>query len=59
MEEEFPSIYCPKCGHCGEIGCCGVETFFNNHVRGKTDCLYEEEIISEIIEMLDFYKEKK
>ena len=41
--------YCKVCGHCGWIDCDGVEQFLNEHVRGKTNCAYEEEIIKQII----------
>lgn len=53
LEEDIPSPYCKKCGHCGEIGCCGITTFLENHVRGKTDCMYEDEILDEIEEWFD------
>lgn len=52
----WDTVYCPVCGHCGEVGCCGVEVFFDKHVRGKTNCLYEEAILEEILEMLEDYK---
>ena len=57
MEEDL-DLYCPKCGHCGEIGCCGIAGFLEKHVRGKTDCPYEEEILDEMIEMFEYYKER-
>ena len=55
-QEDLDEIYCPVCGHCGEIGCCGVEEFLNKHVKGKTNCLHEEKIIEELLEMLEDYK---
>lgn len=57
LEEDIPSPYCEKCGHCGEIGCCGITTFLENHVRGKTDCMYEDEIIDEIEEWFDMQED--
>lgn len=50
-EEE--GFYCPGCGGCGYIGCCGVREFLNNHVVGKTDCTVEQLFVNEIIEMYD------
>lgn len=44
--------YCPKCGGCGYVGCCGIKDFFDEHVRGKTDCPYEEIFLSEIEAMV-------
>ena len=58
LEEDIPSPYCDVCGHCGEIGCCGVSCFLENHVRGKTNCRYEDEIIDEIEEWFDMEGEK-
>jgi hypothetical protein len=52
-EEEF---YCKHCGTCGYVDCCGVEDFLNAHVKGKTNCLYEPLIISEIMEL---YQDRK
>jgi len=49
-------IYCKTCGGCGEVGCDGIESFLNKHIKGKTDCLYEESYITDIIE---FYKQDK
>lgn len=47
MAEEYSS-YCPDCGHCGFIDCDGVESFLEQHVRGKTTCQYEDMVIEEI-----------
>ena len=58
-EDDIPSTYCPICEHCGEIECCGVATFLENHVRGKTNCMYEDEIIDEIEEWFEMQKEEK
>lgn len=41
-------VYCPVCEHCGETGCCGFIGFLEKHVRGKTDCLYEDVILDEL-----------
>jgi hypothetical protein len=54
IDREKDEIYCKICGGCGEVGCDGIATFLHKHVRGKTDCLYEESYIEDIIEM---YKE--
>lgn len=45
-------IYCPECGHCGETGCCGFIAFLEKHVRGKTNCLYEQEILNDLEEWI-------
>lgn len=44
-EEE---IYCRECQGCGEVGCDGISSFLETHVRGKTNCLYENEFIEDI-----------
>lgn len=59
MEDDIPSPYCEKCGHCGEIGCCGIKSFLEEHVRGKTNCRYEDEILDEIEEWFEMQKEEK
>lgn len=43
-------IYCKVCGGCGEVGCDGIKSFLEKHVRGKTDCLYEDSFINDIEE---------
>lgn len=43
-------VYCPVCGHCSYIGCCGIRSFLKKHVLGKTNCQYERNILNEIIE---------
>lgn len=45
-------IYCPKCDHCGETGCCGFIGFLEKHVRGKTDCIYEDQILDDLEEWI-------
>lgn len=45
-------VYCPTCDHCGETGCCGFVGFLEKHVRGKTNCLYETEILNDLEEFL-------
>ena len=47
------SLYCPKCGGCGYIGCDGIRTFLKKHVEGKTDCTEEASFIQEIIEYVE------
>lgn len=49
-EEE---IYCPECGGCGYIGCDGIKSFLETHVKGKTNCLNEAIFIDEIIEYFE------
>lgn len=49
-------VYCPRCGSCGEEGCCGIERFLNTHVKGKTTCLHEEQMIEEIINAFNTLK---
>ena len=56
-EEEFESPYCEVCGHCGEIGCCGIRNFIEEHIEGKTNCKNEAYIIQELIDLCD-YKDK-
>ena len=51
-KENF-SMYCPKCGGCGYIGCCGIKGFLEKHVKGKTDCQEEASFISEIISYIE------
>lgn len=45
-------VYCPVCEHCGETGCCGYIGFLEKHVRGKTDCIHEEEILNDLEEWI-------
>ena len=51
--EEFESPYCKICGHCGYIDCCGIIGFLDKHVKGKTNCEHEEQIIKEMIWLFD------
>lgn len=46
MEDDY---YCKVCEGCGEVGCDGIRGFLEKHVRGKTDCKYENEFIEDII----------
>lgn len=41
--------YCPECGSCGYTECCGIESFLEKHVAGKTNCIHEEQIVREIL----------
>lgn len=43
-------VYCKICRGCGEVGCDGIKSFLEKHVRGKTDCLYEDSFINDIEE---------
>ena len=49
--DENDSPYCHECKGCGEVGCDGIQTFLNKHVRGKTNCTYEESYIEDIVEL--------
>lgn len=40
------SVYCKKCGCCGEIDCCGLEKFLSAHTR---KCKYHEWYVREIL----------
>lgn len=53
--EESP--YCEICGHCGEIGCCGIRNFIEEHIEGKTNCKNEGIIINELIDLCDYKDE--
>ena len=55
--EENESPYCEICGHCGEIGCCGIESFIENHIKGKTNCKNESAIIEEIKSICEYETE--
>lgn len=57
MSEEFESPYCEVCGHCGEIGCCGIRNFISEHIEGKTNCKNEDIIINELINLCDYKDE--
>ena len=54
-KEESP--YCEICGHCGDIGCCGIINFVENHIKGKTNCKNEDSVIKEIIDICDYETE--
>lgn len=54
LYEEDESSYCEVCGHCGEIGCCGIKNFLSEHVEGKTNCKNEDVIIQEIIDLCEY-----
>lgn len=56
-EEEYESPYCEVCGHCGEIGCCGIRNFIEEHIKGKTNCKNEDIIINELIDLCDYKDE--
>lgn len=48
-DDDLHEPYCSECGGCGFIGCCGIERFLENHVKGKTTCRNEGVFIEEII----------
>ena len=39
---------CPGCGGCGEVGCDGIDGFLDSHIKGKTDCIYEDAYVEDI-----------
>ncbi len=51
--KEEDIYYCPKCGHCGFIECCGITEFLKKHVEGKTDCLREAEVLNDLITLIN------
>lgn len=51
-------LICPTCNSCGFIDCCGVKDFLDNHIKGKTNCLYEEDIMNDINEIVNNYLNK-
>lgn len=52
-EGEVAATYCPQCGTCGYIGCCGVANWLKSHVEGKTNCPSEDSMIEEIKSYVD------
>ncbi len=56
-DEDEQSPYCEVCGHCGEIGCCGIRNFIEEHIKGKTNCKNEEFIVDDLISLCK-YKDK-
>lgn len=54
MEE---SPYCEVCGHCGEIGCCGIRGFIEEHIKGKTNCKNEDGIVQDLISICEYETE--
>ena len=46
-------IYCAECGTCGYVACCGIKSFLEHHVRGKTNCLNEDGMIDDIISYIE------
>lgn len=51
------NVYCEICGSCGIEGCCPVERFIRDHVKGKTNCLYEDTYIEEILKAVKYRRE--
>ena len=47
------NFYCKTCGGCGYIGCDGIRSFLEKHVKGKTNCSEESSFIAEIIEFVE------
>lgn len=56
-EEIEKSPYCEICGHCGDIGCCGISNFIDKHIKGKTNCKNEEIVISELEDLCNYQTE--
>lgn len=48
--------YCSVCGSCGITDCCGIDSFLDNHIKGKTNCLYEKDLIEDIKEKYKEYE---
>lgn len=57
-EDDVPTCYCKNCGGCGEVGCDGIKDFLNKHVKGKTDCMYEESYIEDILTTYSIVEER-
>ena len=55
--EDNESPYCEVCGHCGDIECCGIRDFIEHHIKGKTNCKNEQDIIYELIDLCDYKDE--
>jgi len=36
------SVYCPECGSCGEVGCCGIRCLYVESQQGDYDDLLKE-----------------
>lgn len=56
-DKDEQSPYCEVCGHCGEIGCCGIRNFIEEHIKGKTNCKNEDFVICDLISLCE-YKDK-
>lgn len=56
-DKDEQSPYCEVCGHCGEIGCCGIRNFIEEHIKGKTNCKNEDFVIRDLISLCE-YKDK-
>lgn len=63
VEVEKESPYCDTCQGCGEVGCDGIERFIDKHVRGQTNCKYEESYIKDILQtykdIAEIYEKKE
>ena len=57
-KEEY-SPYCDKCGHCGFVECCGITDFLKKHVKGKTDCPNEREVLQDLITLVNYSLSKE
>ncbi len=42
LKQEANDVYCPVCGSCGEIGCCGVRCLYVKSQQGDYDELVKE-----------------
>jgi hypothetical protein len=51
-------MYCPICGTCGFIGCCGIRNFLLKHVVGKTNCSNERQILNDLIMELNMGRDE-
>lgn len=54
---DYESPYCEICGHCGDIGCCGIRGFIEEHIKGKTNCKNEDGIVQDLISICEYETE--
>lgn len=54
IDETEESPYCDICGTCGYIDCCGIDSFIDEHIKGKTNCKNEATIICELKDLCDY-----
>ncbi len=52
-KEKEIDMYCPICGTCGFIHCCGIRDFLLKHVKGKTNCSNESLVLNDLITIIN------